>query len=367
MNHALPPIEEVPAAHLEGRLLDGGWQVVGRVPKEPGATGGCFSVSYWVEDDAGRRAFLKALNFIAAVTSEGDFVDLLTSFLETFKFERDLLFDCRDRKLSRVITLIDSGTVEVPEAGPLLSQVPYLIFEMADGDIRAYQAHAQSFDCAWAFRTMKHAIQGIGQLHSVQTAHQDLKPSNVLTLNNGTDMKLGDLGRADRVGVDGPWSDERIPGAWAYAPPEQQYGAFGRTWEERRAADLYLAGSLGVQIFLGHCLSVLVQQGMPVQLRFGQGATYEEALPFLVHAHREVMSELHAGVLRVTGDRDSTQRFVTAIAQMTDPDRSRRGHPKDRAAQTSSYSVQRFVSHMELLSKRAEFRLLGKDSSGAAS
>jgi serine/threonine protein kinase len=363
----LPPIEEVPAAHLIGRDLDRGWRVQERVAKDAGATGGCFSVSYLVSDETGSTAFMKALNFHAALDGDGDIVDQLHAFTEVFKFERDLLCDCRDKRMSRVITLIDSGTVEVPEAGPFLSQVPYLIFEKADGDIRGFQAQAGSFDCAWGFRVMKHAIQGIGQLHSARAAHQDLKPSNVLTLDGGREMKLGDLGRAERREVEGPWSEHRIPGAVAYAPPEQQYGAFGRTWEERRAADLYLAGSLGVQLFLGHCLSVLLQQGMPREARFShwQG-TFEDVLPHLYHAHSGVMTELHDEVLRKTADPDSTERFVAAVMQMTDPDPLRRGHPKDRAAQTSSYSVQRFTSQMELLAKRAEMRLIGKSLDGPA-
>ncbi len=34
-----------------------------------------------------------------------------------------------------------------------------------------------NFDCAWAFRVIKHTLQGIGQLHANLAAHQDLKPS----------------------------------------------------------------------------------------------------------------------------------------------------------------------------------------------
>lgn len=355
----LPPIEEVPAAHLVGRVLPGGWTVTELVNQDPGGTGGCFSVPYFVTSGAGEKAFLKALNFQAAATGPGDIVERLNTFTETFKFERDLLGHCRERRLSRVVRMLDSGTVEVAEAGPLLSQVPYMIFELADGDIRAFQSRMTALDTVWAFRVMKHAIQGVGQLHAVHTAHQDLKPSNVLTQDAGSVMKLGDLGRADRRGVDGPFSEEPIPGAWAYAPPEQLYGAFGRTWEERRAGDLYLAGSLGVQLFLGHCLSVLVQQGMPREFRFDVWrGDFAEILPYLVHSHQAVMAELRSVVLQATGHEDSTSRFVEGVTQLTAPDPRQRGHAKDRASAGSSYGVARFVSLMDLLATREQYRLL---------
>ena len=202
----LPPIEEVPAAHLKGRSLDNGWFVGAPITKDPSATGGCFSVSYMAHHEDGRLAFMKALNFHAAATAEGPFVDQLNYFTSAYIFERDLLAECCDQKMSRIIRLIDHGEVIVPEAGPILSKVPYLIFELADGDIHAFQAHAAHFDCAWVFRVMQHALLGLEQLHSAHTAHQDLKPSNVLTQDGGWEMKLGDLGRADRRSVKGPWS-----------------------------------------------------------------------------------------------------------------------------------------------------------------
>jgi serine/threonine protein kinase len=213
-----------------------------------------------------------------------------------------------------VIRLIDHGQVDVPEAGPLLSEVPYLILELADGDIRAYQAQSDKLDCSWAFRVMKHTCQGIEQLHSTHTAHQDLKPSNVLTQNHGYEMKLGDLGRADKREADGPWSDLDIPGAVAYAPPEQQYGAFGRTWEERKAADLYLAGSLGAQVFLGHCMSVLIQESVPPQFRpnVWEGS-FEDVLPYLQNGHAEVILNVEAVVRDRSGEQRFADRFATAI------------------------------------------------------
>jgi len=331
------------------------------VKKDPGATGGHFSISYIVVHKDGTKAFMKALNFNSVVGGQGDVVDRLHSFTEAFKFERDLLTDCRERRMSRVIKMIDSGVVTVPDAGPLLSQVPYLIFELAEGDIRSHQAATGSFDCAWAFRVMKHTFLGVSQLHSAHTTHQDLKPSNVLTLENGREMKLGDLGNADRRGIDGPCTGNSIPGALAYAPPEQQYGAFGRTWPERQAADLYLAGSLAVQLFLGHCHSVLLQDGISQEFSCRSwGGPYGDVLPYLVNAHNTLMRDLFSVVFGHFPDQKSVHQFVQAVAQLTDPDPPKRGNPKDRIGHANPFSLQRYVSLMELLSKRAHHRLIGR-------
>lgn len=360
---SLPSIFDAPAAYLEGRVLGNGWKVGPRITRDAEATGGFFSVTYEAVCSDGRTAFLKALNFHVAAEGTGDLVDRLHTFTSAYIFERDLLAECCTKRMSRIITLLDHGQVVVPEAR--IPEVPYLIFELADGDIRAFQARSSGFDCAWAFRVMHHVLLGIGQLHQAHAAHQDLKPSNVLTQNDGTEMKLGDLGRADRRGLETPWSQLPVPGDQTYAPPEQQYGAFTRSWEERRAADLYLAGSLGVQLFLGNCMSALLQDSLIEQCRLQQWTgLYEEVLPFLRDAHSRVALELQMNVAARTSDETISRQFATAVAQMTDPDPLERGHPRNRSARTSSYSVERYVSLMNLLSARARRIAFGERPSG---
>ena len=124
----LPPIDEVPAAHLKGRMLEGGWTVGELVTRDPGASGGCFSFCYSVQHEDGTSAFLKALNFQAASTDPTmPLVDRLHAFVSAYIFERDLLRNCADQRMRRIIRLIAHGQVIIPEAGPLLSEVPYLI------------------------------------------------------------------------------------------------------------------------------------------------------------------------------------------------------------------------------------------------
>lgn len=350
----LPPVAEVPAAHLAGRQLANGWRVGERIFREAGASGGHFSIGYCAHQADGSAAFLKALNIAAVLGSgSGSIIDRMKHFSNAYVSERDLLQQCCDKRMTRVIRLIDHGQVDIPEAG-VLREVPYLILEMADGDIRAYQSGLSDFDLAWVLRALKHTAQGVEQLHSVQAAHQDLKPSNVLTQRNGALMKLGDVGRAELRDGNGPHADRQVPGAVGYAPPEQLYGAFARTWEERRAGDLYQLGSMTVQLFLGHSMTAMVQQTLPPSFRFmkWQG-DFSAVLPYLHNAHSDVIREFEEVVLARTRREDMTADLVRAAREMTNADPAGRGHPRDRVARSSSYGVRRYVSLFNRLAAQA--------------
>ena len=360
----LPPIEEVPAAHLSGRSLGNGWMVGQRVTRDPGTSGGAFSVSYTATHVDGREGFLKALNFAAASVGSGTLADRVNQFTAAYIFERDLLLECCNRSLSRVVRMLDHGEVRVDDAG-FLKDVPYLILELADGDIRAFQSTLTSFDAAWALRVSKHVIEGVEQLHLAQVAHQDLKPSNVLTQKSGAEMKLGDLGRADRLGRNGPWSGLGIPGAAVYAPPEQQYGSFTGTWEDRKAADMYLTGSLSAQLFLGHCMSAMLQDRIQHEFRATVwNGTFAAVIPALKAAHALIMESLYQAAETNIGHSDMAERFAGVVSQMTHPDPASRGHPKDRRARTSSYSLRRYTGTLNTLMAQAEYRLVGRPLGG---
>lgn len=77
----------------------------------------------------------------------------------------------------------------VPGQG--FTKVFYLIFELADGDIRRHLAVQESLDLAFVLRTLHHVAVGLDQLHRADIAHQDLKPSNVLIYTKEMGAKQG--------------------------------------------------------------------------------------------------------------------------------------------------------------------------------
>ena len=59
-------------------------------------------------------------------------------------------------------------------SGP--STVQYIVFELADGDVRSVISAADDLDVAWAIRSLHHMAVGLAQLHRTGIAHQDVKP-----------------------------------------------------------------------------------------------------------------------------------------------------------------------------------------------
>lgn len=232
-----------PAECLSGKILEDNW-IVGEIIKPgPYATGGCFSVGYNVSNSkSGAKGYLKALDFSKALQSP-DPMSELNSMTAAYLFERNLLAKCRGRRLSRVVTPLADGKVVLPEHG-IVGAVCYIIFECADGDIRAQVAKLNYLDLAWCLRSLQHTAVGLQQLHLSLVAHQDLKPSNVLVFERN-ESKIADLGRAHDISSPSDVDKYCLPGDPGYAPYEQHISKTSPlNFEARRAADMYLFGSI---------------------------------------------------------------------------------------------------------------------------
>jgi serine/threonine protein kinase len=206
----------VPAKQLVGLTLEDTWNVTELLERPPGATGGCFSQSYRVVAADGRKAFLKALDYTEALTNSDDPARVLAALTTAYNYERDLLAKCKGRRMSRVVTILADGKVRVSDS--IDGTVQYLIFEEAAHDARSRMGSGEQFDLALRLRALHHVATGIRQLHGLEIAHQDLKPSNVLMFDDCS--KVGDLGCASQKGTAAPRDALTIPGDPAYAPPE---------------------------------------------------------------------------------------------------------------------------------------------------
>ena len=146
-------IGDTPAQRLQGVTLDNGWTVDARISRNPSATGANFSVPYVVSRN-GCTAFLKAMDYTAALRQDDPAV-ALQSMTDAYVFERDLLNRCRQGRLSRVVQMLDYGTYRA--GSQPADVVQYIIFEMADGDIRAMITSSDRFNLAWTLRAMHQA------------------------------------------------------------------------------------------------------------------------------------------------------------------------------------------------------------------
>jgi eukaryotic-like serine/threonine-protein kinase len=286
-----------PAHQLEGLVLDGKWAVRGLAPRQKNATGGYFSIGYIVVGPEGREAFLKAMDYELAVQSPIDMAVMLNSLTQSYLFEKKLCLRCKDQHLKRVVHAIDSGTIRLNSADPL-STVEYLIFEKADADIRTHLDRQAKLDVAFGLRALHHVTVGLSQLHSVEVAHQDLKPSNVLFFP-GEGSKIGDLGRAWVKGMPAPHDDARpCAGDRSYAPPELMYNQVSADERVRRfGCDLYHLGSLATFIFARAQMNALfLKQLDRAHWPNVWGGTYPSVLPYVQAAYAYAIAEFRLEV-----------------------------------------------------------------------
>jgi serine/threonine protein kinase len=336
---------------LQGLKLAGGWHVVERMTRPPGATGGYFSESYVVKRDDGVTAFLKAFDYSGAL-EQPDAASALQALTGAYLFERDLLIHCAEQRLSRVVLALGHGEVNVPGYEPL-ARVNYLIFERAECDIRRYRDSLDRLDVAWALRSLHHAATGMRQLHSCGVVHQDLKPSNVLVFSS-TSSKIGDLGRASRQGYIAPHEDYVIAGDLTYAPPELLYGQYDPdTMMRRRACDVYHLGSLLSFFFTGvGTTSALAAELDPGHQWGNWTGSFSEVLPYVRDAFDRFLASLAE---QLPGEFASS--LLVAFQQLCDPDPAQRGDPRARIGNGNPYALERYVSRFDLLARRAELTL----------
>jgi serine/threonine protein kinase len=346
--------EQHSAAHcLEGKTLKTGWKVLERVKAKPGSSGSHFSVCYLVEKD-GQQGFLKALNILKFLNEDDD-VDLtkaMADALETFNFEKELLLRCRNKNLSKVSKLLEAERENFK--GYLIANVFYLIFEKADGDVRAHINFAEGVDTAWKLRSLHNIATGLKQLHGIEIGHQDLKPSNVFVFEK-TVSKLGDLGRSLCKTLDGPHSKSVFPGDIRYCPPEIMLGYRIGDWDARvYAIDLYLLGSMAVYYFTGLNMTSLLVQHIDKSIDWNAyHGKFKQAVQYLESAFDESLEELKKHL----GDYTEKDELIEQIRMLCHPDPDFRGHPKNIEGLGSNYDLERFVTKFNVLATKAEYRL----------
>ena len=238
------------ADQLKGLTLENGWVVTRHLAKNPNGTGGTFSQSYEVQQN-NKRGFLKAFDFSEAFNPGVDTLTEIEKYVGDYTHEREVLRHCGERRLSNVVVAVDHGSIQVPKLSAIEGRVYYLIFEMAQCDVRIQMDVSKRLDTLACMVALKDVTLGLFQVHKELIAHQDTKPSNVLVYG-GNSFKIADFGRSSRRGQASRHDSFVVAGDRTYAPPELLYGFTHPDFVPRRiGCDMYMLGNLAGFLFSG--------------------------------------------------------------------------------------------------------------------
>jgi len=332
---------------LVGKTTPGGWLIEAPVAFSSDHTGGYFSSCFYVTKDK-RKAFLKALDIQKFEIGQ------LLGVLAGFQYETELLALCGEKRLSRIVQVQEADKIEHdPLAPAVLRYVPFLVFELAESDIRGSVDISTNVTNQWRFHVLHQTTLALLQLHGQAIAHQDLKPSNVLRFG-GNQLKLADLGRSSFRGKAAPHDGLLRPGALNYAPFEQVYGYAPADWLERRlSADVFHLGCLVVFTFTNICFPEYIMGALAEPYKPQRwGESYLEVMP---HLQAAMVEGLHG--LSADFPEQFRAQLVEIALDLCHPDPSLRGRAgAGSRSSVGSLWLQRYASRFDILEKTARIK-----------
>ena len=357
------------SGNLEGKVISD-WNVRRKFAEPNHAnheTGGTFSVCYEVEKD-GIVAFMKVLDYVKIMRhNKGQLTpDIMQRAATEFNYEKSLSQYCSNKRITKVVNFIDSGDVFL-DGFPLNGSVSYIVYEIADGDVRKVMDLSSKAELAAKINSLSLKLKslhdvsvGINQLHSNDISHQDIKPSNILSFNG--ESKIGDLGRSlifdDEVMCPYPM---RFNGDRSYAAPECFYPNYSATKAALYQVDNYMLGGLVTFYITGVTFNLLMHSYLPEDykfLRIRQDEEYSNVLPDMINAYQNALKDFEAEI----PIEEVRSGLVSLVSYLCNPDPSRRGHPKNVSAtsRTPNYDLQRTIQELDVLQKKAELALIKK-------
>jgi serine/threonine protein kinase len=361
------------AENLVGRELPGRnktkWTVIERlsIEQEESSGGLFYSIGYKVRSHEGRSAFMKVTDLDLLTDEAHSLLERTKVAIQAHAFERQILDHCRGQNMDRIVVALDFGdTVISHELGR--EPIFYLIFELAECDVRVQVDRRNRFDLTWTLSALHDLAVAVQQLHRGRVCHNDIKPANFLVFKNiefpEHNQKLADLGCATSPLIASIRDEAVCAGDPRYAAPEVLYASASdvhlREFEARRALDIYHLGSMAFFLVTGRMLTPeIVRRLAPEQRPPNEGddwvGTFEDILPYWREAFGRVLIEFaaelpkgNAGALTSVG-----AALLECVVQLGEPDPRLRGHPHNRLGHADRLAVQQYISLFDSLRRRA--------------
>ena len=335
----------MPKNALQGLTTDSGWYIEQRIDR-PLGSGGNFCTRYVAHKD-GKVGFLKAMDLSGAMNDIREAQKLINQYV----FEQDILEFCRGQRMTRVVTPLDAGVITLNNFQPGFNTVHYVVFEKAEGDLRSEYLQNHIKNWLPAFKALHHAVTGVNQLHKGAIAHQDIKPSNVLTFED-TSFKVSDLGRVvDSAGAS-PFSLTHFPGDLGYRPVEMEFGLQDLSFTGRLSCDMFMLGSLVFHLIEDVQLNIVIMDEIYRMYPRALQMDYANALPFVISSFTAVMSNFKE---------DCTSKFGSEIAdvlhslvfEMCNPILQKRGRPNMKN-DVVRLQLDRYISKLDWIVTKAK-------------
>lgn len=351
---------------LHGQKLKTDWLVTEQIGQTPGQTPGQFSVTYKCQSSEGRTAFMKVSDLSKVLDSNpNDVMGNILRATTAHNFERQVLEHCTGNSMDRVVTAIDFGSKQATFAGQI-DVLFYLIFELAEGDLRSRVENRPAFNLGWIVSALHDFCVGVSQLHSGSIYHNDIKPANGLVFGD-LDNKIADLGRATTPLFQVSHDGLQCAGDRRFAPPEQLYpiGTTTKGFDKFalfRAGDLYNLGSLAHYLITGRSITIEIIGRLPHEMRprsFGGGWT-DTIDTILAHWHSRFVDLLDEATEALPDEWPTPmqlefKKLLALIRQLCEPDVRQRGHPM-QIGRENQFDLQRYISALDLQRKNLAVR-----------
>ena len=162
---------------------------------------------------------------------------------------------------------------------------------------------------------------------------------------------ISDLGSASLRGASSPRDHLWCAGDPSYAPPETLYGYVDPDWSWRRlGCDVYLLGSMIVYFFTGLSMTGLFCDELDANYHWKNWAgTYSDVLPYVRDAFGRAAETFRLHVPNAL----LAKELKPMVSQLCEPDPKLRGHPHNRLGSANPLSLEKYVSTLDLLARRA--------------
>ena len=228
IHYTVPALEtspNPPSGEPQPRVLGGRYSLMKRI-----AIGGMGEV--WAATDTvlGRQVAVKILR--------DDLVDSPV-FLERFRAEA--------RHTAALAHPGIAGVFDYGEDGEDDQRIAYLVMELVPGQpLSTVMAQRGTLPVNMALSLLAQAAEALHAAHLKGVVHRDVKPGNLLLLDDGT-IKVTDFGIARAASSAALTEVGQVIGTARYIAPEQASGG-----EATAASDVYSLGVIGYEMLAGH-------------------------------------------------------------------------------------------------------------------